>query len=220
MSRRTLQMTEAIQEYLLAHGVREHPQLARLREETAALPESNMQVASEQGALLALLVRLAGARRVLEVGTFTGYSSLAMALALPDDGRLVACDVNAEWTAIARRHWQAAGVAGRIELRLAPALDTLAALRAAGAEGGFDLAFLDADKAAYPRYLEPLLALLRSGGLLLVDNVLWSGRVADPAAQDPDTAGIRALNAQLRDDPRVDLCMLPVADGLTLARKR
>lgn len=220
MSRRTLQMTDAIRDYALRHGVREHPELARLRAETAALAEAEMQVAPEQGALLQLLVRLTGARRVLEVGTFTGYSSLAMALALPADGRLVACDVSAEWTAVAQRHWRSAGVAERIELRLAPALETLAALLAAGEAGRFDLAFLDADKAAYPRYLEPLLALLRPGGLLLVDNVLWSGRVADPAVRDPDTEGIRALNAQLHADARVDLALVPIADGLTLARKR
>lgn len=220
MSRRTLQMTDAIRDYALRHGVREHPELARLREETAALAEAEMQVAPEQGALLQLLVRLTGARRVLEVGTFTGYSSLAMALALPADGRLVACDVSAEWTAVAQRHWRAAGVAGLIELRLAPALETLAALLAAGEAGRFDLAFLDADKAAYPRYLEPLLALLRPGGLLLVDNVLWSGRVADPAVRDADTEGIRALNAALHADARVDLVLVPIADGLTLARKR
>jgi len=220
MSRRSLQMTDAILDYLVRHGVREHPQLARLREETAGLAEANMQVAPEQGALLQLLVRLTGARRVLEVGTFTGYSSLAMALALPDDGRLTACDVSEEWTAVARRHWQAAGVGGRIELRLAPALETLTALLAAGEGGRFDLVFLDADKENYPAYAALALELLRPGGLLMVDNVLWSGRVADPSAQDADTAGIRALNSMLRDEPRVDLAMLPIADGLTLARKR
>ena len=220
MSRRTLQMTDAIRDYALRHGVREHPVLAALRIETAALAEAEMQVAPEQGALLQLLVRLTGARRVLEVGTFTGYSSLAMALALPADGRLVACDVSAEWTAIAQRHWRAAGVAERVELRLAPALETLAALLAAGEAGRFDLVFLDGDKANYPRYAALALDLLRPGGLLLVDNVLWSGRVADPAVRDADTEGIRALNAQLHADERVDLALVPVADGLTLARKR
>jgi predicted O-methyltransferase YrrM len=220
MSRRTLQMTDAILDYAVRHGVREHPELAGLRAETAALAEAEMQVAPEQGALLQMLVRLTGARRVLEVGTFTGYSSLAMALALPADGRLIACDVSAEWTAVARRHWQAAGVADRIELRLAPALETMAALLATGEAGRFDLAFLDADKANYPRYAALALELMRPGGLLVVDNVLWSGRVADPAVRDADTEGIRELNARLHADPRVDLCLVPIADGVTLARKR
>jgi predicted O-methyltransferase YrrM len=220
MSRRTLQMTDAILDYAVRHGVREHPELAGLRAETAALAEAEMQVAPEQGALLQMLVRLTGARRVLEVGTFTGYSSLAMALALPADGRLIACDVSAEWTAVARRHWQAAGVADRIELRLAPALETMATLLATGEAGRFDLAFLDADKANYSRYAALALELLRPGGLLVVDNVLWSGRVADPAVRDADTEGIRELNARLHADPRVDLCLVPIADGVTLARKR
>lgn len=220
MTRRTLQLTDALRDYAIGVGVREHPQLARLRQETAGLVEAEMQVAPDEGALLQLLVRLTGARQVVEVGTFTGYSSLAMALALPADGRLVACDVSAEWTAIAQRHWRAAGVAERIELRLAPALDTLAALLAAGEAGRFDLAFLDADKSNYPRYAPLALELLRPGGLLVVDNVLWSGKVADPAVSDADTEGIRALNALLHADPRVDLCLLPVADGVTLARKR
>lgn len=220
MSRRTLALDDALRAYLVAHCGSEHPQLAALRAETAALAEADMQVAPEQGALLALLVRLTGARRVVEVGTFTGYSSLAMALALPADGRLTACDVSAEWTAIARRHWRAAGVADRIELRLAPARETLAALLGAGERGAIDLVFLDADKASYPEYLALARDLLRPGGLLVVDNVLWSGRVADPAVDDPDTRGIRALNDALRDSPDFDGCMLPLADGVTLARRR
>jgi predicted O-methyltransferase YrrM len=220
MSSRTLSLNDATYRYMLAHASREAPVLARLREVTAAMPNSMMQISPEQGQFLQLLVRLAGARRCIEVGTFTGYSSLAMALALPADGRLVACDVSAEWTAIAERHWRAAGVAERIELRLAPALDTLAALLAAGEAGRFDLAFLDADKSNYPRYAPLALELLRPGGLLVVDNVLWSGKVADPTIADADTEGIRALNALLHADPRVDLCLLPVADGVTLARKR
>ena len=220
MSRRTIELTEPLYQYLLAHGVREHPALARLRAETAAHPQANMQIAPEQGAFMQLLVRLIGARRCLEVGTFTGYSSLAVALALPADGRLTTCDVSAEFTAIAERHWREAGVAGRIELKLAPALDTLAALVAAGAAGSFDFAFIDGDKANYPRYAELAIQLLRAGGLLAVDNVLWDGKVADAAVRDADTAGIRALNAMLKSDPRVEVSLVPIADGLYLALKR
>lgn len=220
MSRQTLQIDPALLDYVVGHGMREHPQLARLREETAAHPQGNMQIAPEQGAFMQLLVRLSGAKHCLEIGTFTGYSSLALALALPADGRLITCDVSEEYTAVARRHWQAGGVAARIELRLAPALETLEALLAAGAAGRFDLAFLDGDKANYPRYGELLLTLLRPGGLLLVDNVLWGGRVADPAVQDADTVAIRALTAALHADPRVEISLVPIADGLLLVRKR
>ena len=179
-----------------------------------------MQIAPEQGQFMALLARLMGARRALEVGVFTGYSALAVALALPQDGRLVACDVSAEWTAVARRYWAEAGGAHKIALHLAPALETLAALRAGGEEGTYDLAFIDADKVNYGAYYEACLALLRPGGLVLVDNVLWGGAVADPAVQDAETRAIRAFNERLHGDPRVDLAVLPVGDGLTLARKR
>ena len=220
MSRRTIALDDRLYEYLLATGTREHPQLAALRAETAVLPEAQMQVAPEQGAFMQQLVALTGARRCVEVGVFTGYSSLAVALALPADGRILACDVSATWTAIAQRHWAAAGVAHKLELVLAPALDTLAARVAAGGAGTYDLAFLDADKAYYPRYAELLLTLLRPGGLLVVDNVLWGGKVADPAATDADTAAIRALNAALHADPRVMHCIVPVADGIALAIKR
>jgi len=220
MTRKTLDLDATLYSYLLALGVREHPQLAALRAETVAHPQAQMQIAPEQGALMQLLVQLISARRCLEVGVFTGYSSLAVALALPEDGRLVACDLSEEFTAIARRHWAAAGVAHKVELRLGPALATLDALLAEGGAGGFDLAFLDADKSNYPHYYERALALLRRGGVLLVDNVLWSGRVADPAADDPDTAAIRALNATLHADPRVAHCIVPIADGLALAVKR
>jgi predicted O-methyltransferase YrrM len=220
MSRRTIALDDRLYGYLLATGTREHPQLVALRAETAALPEAQMQVAPEQGAFMQQLVALTGARRCIEVGVFTGYSSLAVALALPDDGRILACDVSAEWTAIARRHWAAAGVAHKIELVLAPALETLAARLAAGAAATYDLAFLDADKANYPSYAERLLELLRPGGLLVVDNVLWGGKVADPAADDADTVAIRALNAKLHADPRVAHCIVPVADGIALAIKR
>lgn len=220
MSRRTIALDDRLYAYLLANGTREHPQLVALRAETAGMPEAQMQVAPEQGAFMQQLVALSGARRCVEVGVFTGYSSLAVALALPVDGRILACDVSEEWTAIAKRHWAAAGVAHKIELVLAPAIDTLAARIAAGAAGSYDLAFLDADKANYPRYAELLLELLRPGGLLVVDNVLWSGKVADPAVADADTAAIRALNAKLHADPRVAHCIVPVADGIALAIKR
>lgn len=219
MSPRSIGLDERLHRYLLAHGVREHPALARLRAETAALPEARMQIAPEQGAFMGWLVRLLDARKILEIGTFTGYSALAMALALPPGGRLVTCDVSEPWTAIARRHWAEAGVADRIELRLGPAAETLAALERDGA-GPFDLAFIDADKPSYPDYYEVCLRLLRPGGVILVDNVLWGGAVADPDACDPDTEAIRAFNRRLADDARVDLAVIPLADGLALARKR
>ncbi len=219
MSNRSLGLDGRLHRYLLEHGVREHPALARLRAETARLPEAHMQIAPEQGAFMQWLVRLMGARQVLEIGTFTGYSALAMALALPPDGRLITCDRSRDWTAIARRHWEAAGVADRIELRLGPAAASLAALEREGA-GPFDLAFIDADKTAYHSYYETCLRLVRPGGVILVDNVLWGGRVAEPGGDDPDTEAIRAFNARLAVDERVDLSVIPLADGLALARKR
>lgn len=220
MSSRTLAMTDAIHAYLLQVGVREHPALEALRAETAALPAAVMQISPEQGACMQMLVRLLGARRTLEVGVFTGYSSLAVALALPADGEIVACDVSADWTAMARRHWQAAGVADRIHLHLRPAVETLDALLASGEAGRFDFAFIDADKANYATYFERCLQLVRPGGLVGIDNVLWSGRVIDAQRTDPDTVAIRALNERLHADPRIDLVMMPIGDGLTLARKR
>ena len=179
-----------------------------------------MQIAPEEGALLALLVRLLPARRILEVGTFTGYSSTAMALAQPADGRVVCCDVSAEWTDVARRAWSDAGVADRVTLHLAPAVETLDSLLAAGEEGSYDLAFIDADKPNYDAYYERALRLVRAGGLIAIDNVLWSGRVADASDHDESTEAIRALNAKIAADERVDVVMLPIADGLTLARVR
>ena len=220
MSRQSLTLTDALYDYLLEASLREPPLLARLREETAALPRAVMQISPEQGQFMALLVELVGARRVLEVGTFTGYSALAVALAMPPDGRIVTCDVDEDMTAVARRYWAEARVADRIDLRLGPAVDTLDALIADGGAGSFDFAFVDADKVNYGAYYERGLALLRQGGLMLIDNVLWSGAVADPQKQDDDTRAIRALNAKLRDDQRVTLSLLPVSDGLTLARKR
>jgi caffeoyl-CoA O-methyltransferase len=220
MSPRTLTLDDRLHEYLLRVGVREPPALARLREETAAHPRAGMQIAPEQGQLLSLLVRLTGARRALEVGVFTGYSSLAVALALPPDGRLLACDVSEEYTAVARRHWQAAGVARRIELVLAPALETLDARLGAGERGGYDFAFIDADKTNYEAYFDRALALVRPGGLIAVDNTLWGGAVADPADRERDTLALRAFNAARTADERIDLALVPIGDGLTLARVR
>lgn len=220
MSSRSIGLSEELHAYLLDVGVREPEVLRRLREETAAMPNASMQIAPEEGATLAMLVRILGARRVLEVGTFTGYSSTAMALALPPDGRIVCCDVSREWTDIARRTWAAAGVADRVELHLGPAVDTLSSLLAAGQAGTFDMAFIDADKGSYAAYYEAALQLVRRGGLICIDNVLWSGRVADPAVTDDDTRAIRALNETIAGDERVDVAMLPVADGLTLALVR
>ena len=222
MSNRTIQVTDDLYEYLLSVSSREPDVLRRLREETAAATGDRfrMQISPEQGQFMQLLARLTGARRALEVGGFTGYSSLAVALAMPDDGRLVACDVSEEWTSIARRYWAEAGVAHKIDLRLAPATETLASLVEAGEAGTYDFAFIDADKGNYAAYFERVLALLRPGGLVAVDNTLWSGRVADPSADDPDTVAIRAFNEMIHRDDRVDLSMLPVGDGLTLALKR
>ena len=220
MSNRSLELTDRLYDYLLSVSLREPPLLARLREETAALPLSIMQIGPEQGQFMALLVELIGARRTLEIGTFTGYSALAVALALPPDGRVVACDINEETAAVARRYWAEAGVADKIDLRLAPADETLAGLIAEGRAGSFDFAFIDADKQGYDTYYEACLELLRPGGLIAVDNVLWDGAVADPERDDPDTRAIRALNEKIRDDRRVSLSLLPIGDGLTLARKR
>ena len=220
MSNRTIALDDALHAYMLSVSVREPPLLARLREETAGLPDARMQIAPEQGQFMALLVRLVGARRAIEVGTFTGYSALCVAEALPSDGRLVALDVSAEWTAIARRYWADAGVADRIDLRLAPAADSLDRMIADGEAGTHDFAFIDADKDNYELYFERCLALVRPGGLIAVDNVLWNGRVAEAAHDDKDTVAIRAFNAARRDDTRVDLSLVPIGDGLTLARKR
>lgn len=220
MSRRTLPLDERLYEYLLSVSLREPDVLRRLREETARHPQAEMQIAPEQGQFMGLLARLIGARKCLEVGVFTGYSALAVALALPYDGRLVACDVSEEFTSIGRRYWREAGVEPLIRLELGPALETLDALLADGEGSTFDFAFIDADKPNYAHYVERTLALLRPGGLMAIDNVLWSGKVADPSVHDPDTDAIRALNEQLLGDDRIDLSLLPVGDGLTLARKR
>ena len=220
MSNRTIQLDDRTYEYLLAHSLREDPRLAALRAETASHPKVNMQIAPEQGQFMQMLVRLSGARRAIEVGVFTGYSSLAVMLAMPEDGRLLALDVSEEYTAVARRHWQSAGVAGRIELVIAPATETLDARLARGEAGQYDFAFIDADKTSYLAYYERLLKLLRPGGLIVVDNTLWSGEVANPDNREADTRALREFNDALHGDPRVDLALLPVGDGLTLARLR
>ena len=220
MSKGSIGLSDELNAYLIEVGAREPEVLARLREETAVMPQAGMQIAVEQGSFLALLVRLLNAKRVLEVGTFTGYSSTAMALALPDDGRIVCCDISEEFTNVARRAWTDAGVADRVDLRLAPALETLEALLASDGPGSFDLAFIDADKTSYRGYVEGALLLVRPGGLIAIDNVLWSGRVIDPGETDEDTQAIRDLNADLANDERVDIAMVPIADGLTLLRVR
>ena len=192
----------------------------RLRAETAKLPNGLMQISADQGALLTLLARAIGARRALEIGTFTGYSALAIAAALPVDGKLVCCDLSMEWTDVARRYWAEAGLAQKIELRLAPALDTVRELLREPGAGAFDFAFIDADKTNYDAYYEACLKLVRSGGMITLDNMLWGGQVSDPTAHDADTDALRALNLKIRDDARVDACLLTVGDGVMVARKR
>jgi predicted O-methyltransferase YrrM len=216
---RQLTIDAPLRQYLDSHGLREHPALRGLREATAGHPQAGMQIGADQGALMALLVRLIGARRAIEIGVFTGYSALTVALALPDDGHLLACDVSDEYTAIGRPFWQQACVAQKIDLRLAPALQTLDAELAAGAAGSYDFAFIDADKAAYDGYYERCLQLLRPGGLVALDNMLWGGSVARPA-DDEDTRALQALNSKVRADERVDMVLLPLGDGVTLARRR
>ncbi len=219
MTKRSL-LPDAVEQYVSEWATRETALQRRLRAETNALPLGRMQIGPDQGALLALLVRLTGTRRALEIGTFTGYSALAVAAALPADGKLVACDVSEEWTAIARRYWEEAGLSGRIELHLRPASETLVELLHAGAAESFDFAFIDADKESNDAYYETCLRLVRPGGLLAIDNVLWHGTVTDPAIVDAETEAIRALNRKVRDDERVESCLLTVGDGVLLARKR
>lgn len=219
MSRKTLNLTPTLHEYLLSVSSREPRLLRRLREETATLEMANMQISPEQGQFMGLLVELLHAKDIIEIGTFTGYSALCMALAMPDDGRLICCDVSEEWTAIARRYWQEAGVEDHIRLRLAPAETTLRQLLNDGETGGFDMVFIDADKENYLVYYELCLQLLRPGGLLLADNTLWGGRVADAAESSASTQAIRRFNETLYQDDRIRLSMLPIGDGLTLARK-
>jgi predicted O-methyltransferase YrrM len=219
MTAQTLYLDDALYHYLQQVSLRETPLLQQLRNETQALPMARWQIAPEQGQFLALLVRLMGATRLIEVGTFTGYSALCMAQAMPDQGRLICCDLPGDYNETARRYWQQAGVTDKIDLRLAPALETLEQMEQQGQGGSFDLIFIDADKANYPAYLESALRLLRVGGLALFDNTLWSGRVLEAEPESPDTRAIQALNLALKDDPRVDLSLLPLGDGLTLCRK-
>lgn len=213
-------LPESVHEYLISASLREPPILRRLREETASHPRGSIQLPPETAQFMALVVQLMGARRTLEIGVFTGYSSLAVALALPADGRMVACDISEEYTAVARRYWKEAGVDGRIDLHLRPALETLGELLAQGRRGSFDFAFIDADKPNYEGYYERVLELLRPGGAIMVDNVLWSGRVADPHVDDENTVALRAFNRKLLADSRVALSMIPIGDGVSLARKR
>ncbi|MGF1936531.1 MAG: O-methyltransferase [Nostoc sp. ChiQUE02] len=220
MPKQSIGLDNQLYNYLLSVSLREPEILGKLRQETASHPRSGMQISPEQGQLMRLLVELIGAKKTLEVGVFTGYSSLSVALALPADGKIIACDVSEEFTAIARRYWQEAGVTNKIDLRLAPALETLDRLLATGQAETFDFAFIDADKENYDGYYERSLQLVRPGGLIAIDNVLWSGQVADPHNQDESTQAIRALNEKLHHDERVTLSLVPIADGLTLAIKR
>jgi caffeoyl-CoA O-methyltransferase len=219
MANRSIQITERLYDYLIENSVREAPILAELRAETVKMPMGMMQIGPEQGQFMALLVRLINAKTIVEVGTFTGYSSLVMALAVPE-ARLTCCDISEEFTAVARRYWAKAGVADRIDLKLGPAAKSLEAMLAGGAKGKVDFAFIDADKTNYSRYYDLVLELLRPGGLVAIDNVLWGGDVADPKITNDDTTAIRAVNKKVHGDQRVDVSLVPIGDGLTLARKR
>lgn len=220
MSNRTLYLDDDLHRYLLSVSLREPQVLRRLREETAGMPEHNLQIAPEQGQFMAMLVKLSGARHALEIGTFTGYSSLVVALAMPNDGRIVCCDTSVEYTDVARRYWEEAGVTARIDLRIAPALETLDKLVDDPDERQFDFAFIDADKTNNDNYYERCLKLLKPGGLISFDNTLWDGKVADESERDEDTDALRALNLKLHTDDRIDLSLVPIGDGLTLCRKR
>jgi predicted O-methyltransferase YrrM len=217
---RNIRLTDRLYQYILDHSVREPAVLRELHDETAPMPHAGMQIGADQGQFMGLLARLVGARRCIEIGVFTGYSSIAVALALPTDGKIVACDVSEEWTAVARRYWKKAGVDGKIELRLGAAVETLDAMLAKGEAGTYDFVFIDADKGNYLDYYERCLKLVRAGGLILFDNTLWSGEVANPENQKADTVALRALNDALHRDERIDLALLAIGDGVTLARKR
>jgi predicted O-methyltransferase YrrM len=221
MSNQSIQLTDNLHQYLLDNSLHEPEILNRLRQKTAEHPLVDMQISPEQGQLMGLLVKLIGAKKCLEVGVFTGYSSLVVALNLPDDGIIVACDVSVEFTSIAKQYWQAAGVSHKIDLRIAPALETLDRLIANGEVGTFDFAFIDADKNNYAAYYDRCFQLVRSGGLILVDNVLWYGRVADPGMdKDKRTQAIKQINQQIYNDDRVQMSLIPIGDGLTIARKK
>lgn len=220
MSPRTLGMTDQLYDYMLQVSLREDDVMRRLREETQQREDANMQIAPEQGQFMALLAELIGARRCIEVGTFTGYSALAVARVLPEDGQLVCCDIDEDYTSVGRGYWKEAGVAGKIDLRIAPAKETLQNLIDDGQAGAFDFMFIDADKDGYDGYFEQGLQLLRTGGLFAFDNVFWRGAVADPAKKNENTRALRALNEKLGKDERISMAMVPIGDGLTLARKR
>ncbi len=220
MSRRTIDLTDELYDYLLDNSLREKPLFKKLRQATAKMPMAGMQISPEQGQFMGLLIELIGAKKAIEIGTFTGYSGLSVATALPAGGHLWCCDVSEEFTSVARKFWKLAKVDKKITLTLAPATETIAKLLKAKHAGTFDFAFIDADKSNYDAYYEGVLKLLRRGGLIAIDNVLWGGRVADKARKDPDTAAIRKLNAKIHKDKRVTACLLPIGDGLTLARKR
>ncbi|MFT7300131.1 MAG: putative O-methyltransferase YrrM [Porticoccus sp.] len=220
MSNKSINLTDQLHTYLLNVSLRESHILKALRDETSHLPTANMQIAPEQGQFMALLVQLSGARKTIEVGVYTGYSALAVAMALPDNGKITACDISEEYTSVARRYWLEAGVSQKIDLHLAPATETLGSLIDDGLASTFDFAFIDADKENYRAYFECCFQLIRSGGLIVVDNVLWDGAVIDAQKQDVDTQAIRAFNEYLLADSRVDISMIPIADGLTLARKK
>jgi predicted O-methyltransferase YrrM len=219
MSRRTIDLDDTLYQYLLDHSLREHPEQAALREATLRHPRGGMQISPEQGQLMSLLVKLIGARHCIEIGTFTGYSALTVALALPAGGRILACDISDEYTAVGKPYWRRAGVADRIELVIAPAVETLGARIAAGEAGHYDFAFIDADKEGYDGYYERCLQLVRQRGLIALDNTLWGGDVAK-TAENADTRALQALNDKLHHDERIDMAMLPIGDGLTLAMKR
>lgn len=220
MSRRTLEITDSLYDYLLAHSLREKPLFRKLRQTTAKMPMAGMQISPEQGQFMALLVELIGAKKAIEIGTFTGYSGLCVASALPANGHLWCCDVSEEFTAVARKFWKQAKLDKKITLTLAPATETIGKLLRSKHAGTFDFAFIDADKSNYDAYYEGVLRLLRKGELVAIDNVLWGGAVADPKKNSPDTKAIRRLNAKIHKDKRVTACLLPIGDGLTLARKR
>lgn len=220
MSTRSIGLDDSLYDYLLSVSLREPDLFARLRQETEAMPEAMMQISPEQGQFMQMLVKLIGARNTLEIGTFTGYSALAVASVLPEDGKLVACDISESFTSVGRPYWEEAGVAGKIDLRIGPAVDSLDALLAEGLEANFDFTFIDADKTNYANYYERCLRLVRPGGLIAIDNVLWDGSVVNPEDTSPDTQAIRALNNSLKDDERVDISLVPIGDGLTLAIRR
>ncbi|MDQ2680353.1 MAG: class I SAM-dependent methyltransferase [Candidatus Eremiobacteraeota bacterium] len=220
MQKKTAALSDDLYVYMSEVSLRELPVQLELRKETATMAHSNMQIGADQGQFMQLLVKLIGAKRCLEIGVFTGYSSLAVALALPSDGKIIACDVSEEYTTVARKYWERAGVSKKIDLRLGPAVQTLDELLRDGQAGQFDFAFIDADKTGYDSYYERILQLLRPNGLIAIDNVFWGGAVADSTNTDPDTSALRALNAKIGKDDRVDISMLPICDGLTIARKR